>query len=144
MNETETLDLGALFKRDDVKLPGGVTVELRNQQEFGVLDDFRLRSLIDRIQAAEQAATQSEEDAIKASELLHELATMIVVDCPEKIDDWACVAIFRFWTKRIADTEPADPSQKPRARRTTAGSSRGSKRSTAGTRKPGSTTRRGS
>lgn len=140
----EALDLGALFERDTVKMKDGTTLELRNQQEFGVLDDFKLRSLIDRVQLLEQTAGQNEEDATKASELLKELAAMIVVACPPDIEDWACVAIFRFWTKRINDQAAADPSPKPRPRRTTGGSSRGSKRSTGATPKRGSTTRRGS
>lgn len=141
---TESLDLGALFERDTVKMKDGTTLELRNQQEFGVLDDFKLRSLIDRISTLEQTASVSEEDATKASELLSELAAMIVVDCPAAIEDWACVAIFRFWTKRLDEQAPALPPRKPRPRRTTAGSSRGSKPSTAATRKRGSTTPRGS
>ncbi len=139
---TEVLDLGAVFDRDTVKLPDGKTVELRNQQEFGIVDDHKLRTLLKQIDETRKLGQEvSEEDALRASQMLRDLATMLVVDLEAEIPDWACVAIFEFWVKRAQGDEPAPDPPKPR-RRTTGASSRGSKHSTAATRKPGSKSRR--
>jgi hypothetical protein len=141
---TEVLDLGAVFDRDTVKMPDGTTYELRNQQEFGVLEDHRLRTLLEQIESFDTSGTKSEEDAEKASKLLRDLATMLVVDLQTEIADWACVAIFRFWVDRAKGENPATPPQpakKPAPQRTTGVSSRASKRSTAAKRKHGSTSR---
>jgi hypothetical protein len=141
---TEVLDLASVFERDTVKMQDGTTYELRNQQEFGVVDDHKLRALlkaVDEFKAGDLDA--SEQDAEAASKMLRDLATMLIVDLKTEIPDWACVAIFEFWVSRAQGENPADPPKKPRPR-TTAASSRGSKRSTAATRKPGSkTSRRG-
>jgi hypothetical protein len=137
---TQVLDLAAVFERDTVKMPDGTQHELRNPQELGILEEHRLRLLLKKIEEF-TAGAKSEQDAEQASKLLRELATMLVVDLEAEIPDWACVAIFQFWVKRVEGEEkPANP-RKPR---TTAGSSRGSKRSTAATPKRGSTTRPGS
>lgn len=145
MSDPKTLDLAAVLNRDDVKMPNGQVYELRNQHEFGVLDDYRLRALIDQITKLNATATKSEEDAEKASKLIRDLAAMIVVDAPADLDDWVCVAVFQFWVERANDSVhvvPPTPSpSKPR--RTTAVSSRGSKPSTAAIRKRGSTPRPG-
>jgi hypothetical protein len=132
------LDLSAVFDRDTVKMPDGTEYELRNQQEFGILDDHHLRTLIDKITSL-NAVAESEDDAVKAAALLQELAAMLVVDLSVDVPDWASVQIFQFWVARAQGEAPADP---PKPRRTTAASSRGSKRSTAATRKPGSKSRR--
>jgi hypothetical protein len=135
---TETLDLGAVFDRDSVKMPDGTEYQLRNKDEFSIVEDQKLRSLIRQIGEFSESSADSEEDAAKASKMLHDLSTMLVIDAPEDVPDWACVEIFRFWTKRAgAEVPPADPP-KPRRRRTTGGSSRNSKRSTAAPRKTGS------
>ena len=136
---TEVLDLDSVFARDTVKLNGN-EYELRNQQEFGILDDHKLRSLIDKIQQF-QSGADTEEDAVKASALLRDLATMLVVDLSDEVPDWACVAIFEFWMQRAQGEAPANPP-KPAARRTTASSSRNSKPRTAAVPKRGSTSRR--
>jgi hypothetical protein len=140
---TEVLDLGAVFDRDTVRMPDGTTYELRNAQEFGVLDDHRLRMLLKKIEElksrAKSGGQSSEKDAEEASKLLRDLATMLVVELQTEIPDWACVAIFQFWVNRAQGETPAgDTPGPPRSRRTTVASSRGSKRSTAATRKPGS------
>lgn len=135
---TEVLDLAAVFTRDTVKLQDGTTYELRNQQEFGILDDHKLRTLLNRIEEFRHAdaATQTEEAAAQASQMLRELATMLVVGLEQEIEDWACVAIFRFWTERVQSAPPSD--EDPPKPRTTVASSRGSKPSTAATRSTGS------
>lgn len=133
---TEVLDLAEVFTRDTVKMHDGTTYELRNRVEFGLVDDHRLRTLLVRIDEFNDTKDKTEEASAQASAMLRELATMLVVDLETEIPDWACVAIFRFWTARVREQEPADPP-KPR-RPTTAASSRGSRRSTAATPKRGS------
>jgi hypothetical protein len=140
---SESLDLTNVFDRDTVKLPGGTEYEIRNPEEFSILEEHQLNNLLKRIDVARgKAQTDDTEEAAKqASELLRELATLLIVDLKEEVTDWACVAVFRFWTERIsAAAEKANPP-KPRGR-TTGKSSRGSKRSTAATRKAGSNSRR--
>lgn len=140
----ETLDLTAVLDRDTVKLPDGSTCELRNPQEFGVVAEHHLNMLLQRIDELNGAEIKTDEDAEKASGMLRELAAMIVVGCPGEIDDWACVAIFDFWAAKIKGEGPEGNPPAGATARTTAGSSRNSKRSTVATRKHGSTRRRGS
>jgi hypothetical protein len=151
---SEALDLSKVFDRDTVKLSDGTEYEIKNPEEFGILDDHQLNALIKRIETArEKAASEdaTEEDAKNASELLRALATLLVIDLPTeaKVGDWESVAIFDFhMKKRVANaTKLAEelgirlpPPGKPRAKKkspTTVRSSRGSRRSTAGRPKTG-------
>lgn len=137
----ETLDLAKLADRDDVKLPDGTSFYLRKQIELGVVQDYELRELIKRVQEldAKDPADKTVEDAEQASRYLRELAGLIVIDGPEKLEDWQCALIFAFWIARNG----SDGNPPPQSRRTTGASSRGSKRSTAATRKRGSGSRGG-
>lgn len=135
---SQVLDLSKVFERDTVKMRDGTDYELRNPQEFSVLEEHKLQTLIAKANEFDKKETKNTEDVEKASELLQDLATMLVVDLQTEIPDWACVAIFRFWMERATGDDPlARPNRK--ARRTTAASSRASKRSTAATPKRGST-----
>jgi hypothetical protein len=147
---SDTLDLTQVLDRDEVKLPDGTVKELRNPEEFSILQDHELSKLIDRVmEMREKAGSENatDEDAKQASDLLRELATLLVIDLGDtELEDWVCVAIFEFHMRkriaiaeRLAAAQGADP-QKPR--RTSAARSRGSKRSTAATRKTGSRSRR--
>jgi hypothetical protein len=132
----DNLDLGAIFDRHTVTLPDGTQITLRNPIELGILDDFELRTTIDRIQELSQSGTRTRDDAEEGTKLLRTMVGLVVIDVPEELEDWHCVQIFRFWMEKQAQTpEPADPR---RSRRTTGASSRGSKSSTAATRKRGS------
>jgi hypothetical protein len=136
----EVLDLTKVFDRDTVKLPDGTTCELRNQQEFSILEWHRVVQMDTQAHTLQQTAADSEEDATKLAQIQRDLAAMLVVDLDQEIPDWACAAILAFWADRATPEADAVP---PRSRRTTAASSPGSKRSTAATRKPGSKTSRG-
>ena len=140
---TEVLDLAAALDRDTVKMPDGATFELRNHQEFGIVDEHRLRTLLEKITAFEAtAADATEDEAQQASKMLRDLAAMLVIDPPEVIEDWVCAAVFAFWMKNAPVEEEAANPPKPAGRRTTGGSSRNSKPRTAVARKRGSTSRR--
>jgi hypothetical protein len=141
---TQLLDLSAL-ERDTIKLADGAVVELRNPDEFAIVDDYRLRTLITELVGVDLLAFKSEEDAAEASAKLHTLAAMLTVSLPEGSDDFACAAIFDVWVKKhlvVVDDKKGDAGP-PKSRRTTAASSQGSKRSTAATRKTGSKPSRG-
>lgn len=158
----ETLDLSTVFDRDDVKLRDGRVYEIRNPDEFGMLDDHRLDALMKRAQEARDKAVAedaTEDDAKHASDLLREIATLLIIDFPAEgeIGDWESVAIFQFhMKKRLARAEeqarelgielppptPAPtpaPRKKPqdRKRSTKAKSSPASRRSTAARRTTG-------
>lgn len=148
----ETLDLSEVFDRDTVKLPGGAVYEIKNPEEFGILGDHQLDALVKRIEAANAKAstdTATEEDARQARDLLRELATQLLIDLPAdaEVGEWACVAIFDFhMKKRLARARKLaeeagvklPPQMRAKNQRTSARSSRASKRSTAATRKRGS------
>lgn len=138
----DTLDLGAIFDRHTVKLPDGTEITLRNPIELGILDDFELRTTINHIQELSTSGTRSREEAEEGTALLRKMVGLVVIDAPETMEDWHCVQIFRFWMEKQAETAgaPADPLQR---RRTTGASSRGSKRSTAATRRSGSASKGG-
>jgi len=138
---TQVLDLSTLFERDTVKMPDGSSYELRNPQEFGVLDEHKMRALMKKAADLDAVSDPTDAQAAEAAKILHDLATMLIVDLRDEIPDWACVAIFRFWIEKAGTDEPGDGS--PRKPRTTAASSRGSKRSTAATRTRGSKSRAG-
>jgi hypothetical protein len=148
VSEPKVLDLDAAFSRDTVKV-GGKTYELRAPQEFGIVEDHKLRKLIVAASAIDNKKTTTEADAVKASQLLRDLATMLVVDLQEEIPDWACVAIFDFWIGNAPgdDGPPPQPAPRPAAKKKTtstgAKSSLRSKSSTAATRKRGSTSQAG-
>jgi hypothetical protein len=144
----ESLNLIDVLDRDDVTLPNGTKLYLRQPREFGVRDDTRLRILIRKIQeknaetvADDEAAAEAQAD--EAADLLHELVRMIVVDPPagEEIPDWVCVRIFQWWLERAGAPVGDGGADPQRSRRTTGASSRGSRRSTAATPKRGSTSR---
>lgn len=148
MNKEHLLDLSD-FKRDTVKLPDGSTVELHNPNELGPLEEFKLRGLIKAIADYDPSQIKTEEDAENASTDLHALAAMIVVDCPDGLDDRSCAAIFGVWIEKHV-AAAADPPRRPRRPQdrkpktsTGAKSSRASKPSTAATPKRGSTSRSG-
>lgn len=144
MTSEHLLDLSD-FKRDTVKLPDGTTVALRNPNEFGPIDEFHLRGLIEAVNSYDPEKITTEDDALKVSEDLHSLAAMIAIDdLPEDLDDGSCAAIFGAWFAKHATANPPTPPRTPQDRKkksTGAKSSPGSKRSTAATPKRGSTSR---
>ena len=141
---TDVLDLTKVFARDSVKLPDGTSRELRNQQEFSILEWHKVVGLDKKARELQAAAAESEEAAQELSALQRDLAAMLIVDLGDaELPDWACAAILAFWTDRIQAAGEEGNPQRPRGRQTTASSSRGSKRSTAAPRKTGSTPRRG-
>lgn len=148
MTATEhLLDLSD-FKHDTVKLADGSTVELRNPNEFGPIDEFKLRGLIETVNSYDPEKIKTEDDAEKVSEDLHALAAMIAIDAlPEDLDDGSCAAIFGAWFAKHATANPPRPPRTPQDKKKKksigASSSPGSKRSTAATPKPGSTSRSG-
>lgn len=147
---SEALDLTKVFDRDTVKFPDGTEHEIRNPEEFSILEEHRLNALLKRIEQGREKATgpdSTEADAQQASEMLRELAALLVVDLPAdaEVTDWVSAAVFDFWiTKQQERAEAARlaaggkkiPPRKPR-RQTTARSQRGSKSSSAGRRKTG-------
>lgn len=145
MSKEHILDLSEVLGRDTVKLPNGSTVELRNPTEFGPIDEYNLRSLMQQVVTYDPDTVRTEEQANEASQMLHDLAAMIVIDLPADVNDASCAAIFAAWFEKHATTP--DPLKPPRTRKTTASTGArsvpGSKRSTAATRKRGSTSRRG-
>lgn len=148
MTTEHLLDLSKL-ERDTVLLPDGETaVELRNPNELGPVDEFKFRGILSALAGYDPSEVKTEEDAQKASDDLHAFAAMIVVDCPDGLDDRSCAAIFYVWLDKHVKvpTDPQKPRKAPQDRKpksTGARSSRGSKRSTAATRSGGSTSRSG-
>jgi len=134
---TKVLDLSAIFTRHKVKI-GDRSYELRNRDEFSLIQFDRINKLWARAQEIEEAGDDSDPILNEASQLMKDLATLLVVDLDQEIPDLACVAIFQFWMKNQPKGSTTSDPPKPRDR-TTAGSSRGSKRSTAATRSAGST-----
>ena len=133
---TQLLDLSAL-DRDTIKLANGTEVQLRNPEEFSVVDDYRLRTLITALADVDVLSITSEDKADEASKKLHQAAALLAVDLPDEVDDATCAALFKVWIdKHITNANPPTPNR--RSRRTTAKSSPGSKRSTAARRKTGS------
>lgn len=140
MSDTQVLDLDAAFERDEVKLNDKKYL-LRNQQEFSILQWHQIVSLDDQAKRLAKTAGSSEANAKKLSSMQRDLAAMLIVDLDpqDEIPDWACAAILRFWAERVnAKADKGDDGDPPKGRRTTGSSSRGSKRSTAATRKTGS------
>jgi len=136
---TQLIDLSVL-ERDTIKIGDGTIIELRNPEEFGVVDDYRLRTLITELADIDVEKISSETDAEAASQKLHTAAAMLAVNLPEGVDDATCAALFGVWIKKhITEVQPGPPQPNRRSRRTTARSSRGSKPSTGGARKTGST-----
>lgn len=138
-NDTRVLDLSAIFDRPTVKL-GASTYELRNRDEFSLLELDHLQRLLGRAEAMQESADDPEALA-KASALLADLADLLVINLDQPVPDLAVLQISDFWASHFKQETPVPPR---RSRRTTAASSPGSKRSTAATRKPGSTSRNGS
>lgn len=140
----ETFDLASLFERDDVKRPDGSKLLIRHKQELSIMQRHQLDALISEINELDGKDGKTEQDAERGSVLLHDLAGIVVVDAPDDLEDWECASIFAFWLTR-SFREAELPPSKPRAKRSAKpSSSRGSKRSTAATRKSGSTPRRSS
>lgn len=138
-DQPRVLDLSAIFDRPTVKL-GAKAYELRNRDEFSLLELDQLMRLMGRAEGM-KGAVEDEEALGNASELLAEVAKLLIVDLDVKVPDLAMLAITEFWVGLFTEAAPGGPP--PRSRRTTAASSRGSKRSTAATPKRGSTSPRG-
>jgi hypothetical protein len=133
---TEVLDLSKIFDRSTVKI-GPKTYELRNREEFSLLQFEQLAKLLNRAAELEAAGHESDEAIAEAASLMRDLTTLLIVDLDVEIPDLACVVIVSFWRDNQPNLYTNETPQKPRSR-TTVASSRGSKRSTAATRKPGS------
>jgi hypothetical protein len=138
---TQLLDLSAL-ERDTVKLADSTIVELRNPDELSVVDDYKFRKLIVELSGLDPSTITTEEQADEGSKKLHDAAALIAVSLPEGVDDATCAALFTAWMeKHVVAREVESPPRK--GRRTSAASSRGSKRSTAATPRRGSQKSRG-
>lgn len=133
------LDLDEAFDRDTVKLRGK-EYELRKREEFSIIEWHGIVRMDAEATKLLKTAATSAETAKKLSEKQRQLANMLVVGgLPTDTPDWACGRIIHFWADQIDVGEKADGDAPPRKPRTTAASSRGSKRSTAASRKRGST-----
>lgn len=138
---TQVLDLDAALVRAEIKW-GGNTYALRNHQELSLVQLTQLSNYEAEIIKIRSAAGDSEEDVKRLAEFLHAVVELIVVDPPEAgFPDQQAAAIIGFWRDNLPAVDgDADPRK---SRPTGAATSRGSKRSTAAIRKPGSTSRSG-
>jgi hypothetical protein len=145
VSETKILDLDAAFDRDTVKL-GGKEYEFRTQGEFSILEWHQVMRMELQAKQLAKAAPGSADAAKKLAQKQRDFASQLIVGgLPADVPDWACSRIIEFWIERIsvADSDGDGDAASPPKPRTTAASSRGSKRSTAATRKAGSGSRAG-
>ena len=140
----ETFDLSTLFERDDVKRTDGSKMFIRHKQELSIMQRHHLDAIIKQIADLDNKADKTEDDAESGSRLVHELADVVLVDPPADLEDWECASIFAFWLARSTQEDGASPPPKPRTNKPKRDSSRGSRPSTAATRKRGSTRPRSS
>lgn len=92
----------------------GRTYELRDPEDFGVIEQAKYRNLSDRWQKAWNRLTKSPDDANAAAEADHcfeRLVSLLVVDCPEEVirelPARKKVALLDFFAQVMRERHPA-------------------------------------
>ena len=152
---TELLSLSTIVKaKDTVMIESKLHPKGRSYDLIG-LDDlgpFEYQKILDRTAAADKLGVIEKPTAAQARELGKALADILKIVAPSiepsvvtRLNNSQRAMIVATWTVSLTTERTASGSGEgnARSRRTTGGSSRNSKGSTAASRKRGSTSRRG-
>ena len=144
----EILDLSKITDHDTIRMPDGKQHELINRTDLGIFEYHKLTSMqaeATKLTAAAAKGPLTPPQARKLMKVLGDLVKLLVPTINSamlgKLERPAREQIILVWLSR--NFEPEELSGEVPSRRTTAASSPGSKRSTAATRKRGSTRRSG-
>lgn len=149
----EILDLSTIVKRATVNItskrhPKGKQYELVNLADLG---PYEYAVIVDRNGTVEKLKKLKKLTAAQTRQIARILDEMALLVCPTlepavlaELTKEQKEMLVLAWSMHINSAEGDAAADPPVSRRTTGASSRGSKRSTAATRKRGSTARRGS